>query len=63
MAVGDDVRVTLLRRHGRRLKNNVAEAEQQYVGCIVDHWQQATQVVTMGTGRQADALKKLPPVL
>ena len=57
------VRVTLLRRNGKRLKNGDAQREQQYRGSISDHWRNTCQVLTMRTGLPTDAKIRLPPDL
>ena len=57
------VRVTLLRRQGRKLKMAQVQAEQQYCGSINSHWLRTTSIVTMRTGLADDAQKRLPPDL
>ena len=57
------VKVTLLRRHGKRLKESVAENEQQYLGTIGSSYMHLTHRVTMSTGQQNDDKLRLPPDL
>ena len=57
------VKVTLLRRHGKRLKESIAENEQQYVGTIGSSYMHLTHRVTMSTGQQSDDKLRLPPDL
>ena len=42
--------VTLLRRHGKKLK--ALEAVQRYTGTVSTHWANTTHVMTMRTGRR-----------
>lgn len=57
------VRVTLLRRHGRTLKQAEADAAQQYFGSINSHYVRTTHIVTMRTGLGSDSEALLPPDL
>lgn len=57
------VKVTLMRRYGKRVKQSIAENEQQYLGTIGSSYMRLTHRVTMSTGQQSDDKLRLPPDL
>ena len=57
------VKVTLMRRHGKRVKQSIAENEQQYLGTIGSSYLHLTHRVTMSTGQKSDDKLRLPPDL
>ena len=57
------VKVTLLRRRGKRIKLATAESEQQYLGEVRSHWFKLRHIATMRTGQPADEHTRLPPDL
>ena len=57
------VKVTLMRRYGKRVKESIAENEQQYLGTIGSSYLHLTHRVTMRTGQPSDDKLRLPPDL
>ena len=57
------VKVTLLRRRGKRVKRSIADNEQQYTGSITSFWLKLADKVSMRTGLPTDAKLRLPPDL